>query len=175
MLRRIGIIAVLSLIVTALAAVPALAQLGGTPTLTRDGGLHFVGTPTLSVDKTTGPDGSATLTASGEVAGAGTTATATLSADATAVVGCINRGSQGQEPSGLQTDVTPVVGTTTFNTRQGRGTFTVSTTSVGIPEDFNCPDGMTETLVSVTFSNIVLTIESQTGTITATWPESVDP
>jgi hypothetical protein len=174
-MRKIGIIAVLALLVTAIAAVPALAQLGGTPTLTRDGGLHFVGTPTLSVAKTTGPNGSATLTAKGEVAGAGTTATATLAADATETVGCINRGSKDQEPSGLQTTTTPTVGTTTFNTRQGRGTFTVSTTPVGIPSTFTCPDQMRPTLVSVTFSNIVLTIESQTGTITATWPESVDP
>src|SRR5215217_7818947 len=120
MLRKLGIIAVLSLIVTALAAVPALAV--APTTVTSTGGLHVCQGSTLDVtaDKTTGPNGSATLTATGEVCGAGTTATATLTADATATVGCINRGSKDQEPSGLQETVTPVVGTETFNTRQGR-------------------------------------------------------
>jgi hypothetical protein len=96
MLRKIGIIAVLSLIV---AAVPALA-VGPTDT-TRDGGLHFVGQPDATAAKTAT---SAVLTATGEVAGAGGGGTATLSSTAEVTTGCINRGSQGQQPSGLERD-----------------------------------------------------------------------
>src|SRR5215208_4336180 len=174
MLRKFGIIAVLSLIVTALAAVPALAV---APTsVTSTGGLHVCENTTLDVTatKTTGPNGSAFLTATGEVCGAGTTATATLSATATSTVGCINRGSKNQEPSGLQETTTTVTGSEEFNTRQGRGRFDVDTNAVGVPSTFECPPPMTETLVSTTFTNITLTITSQTGSITATFPD-IDP
>src|SRR5829696_306724 len=130
----------------------AFAQEVVTPTdTTRSGGLHFVGTPTVTADKTDG----AFLTASGEVAGAGTGAgTATLSATVTETA---------------QAPFEP--------TRQGRAEFTVTTDPVTIEDfNFNCPsERMTETLVGpVTFSDIVLTIEAQTGTITATFPD-VDP
>jgi hypothetical protein len=141
-------------------------------TTTRDGGLHFVGSPQLTVSKTDG----ATLTATGEVAGAGQGAgTATLAADVDATVGCINRG--GGDPSGQERVRETVTATAPFEpTRQGRGTFTVTTEAITIDDfDFTCPDGMTEVLVgSITFSNIVLTISAQTGTITATYADQ-DP
>jgi hypothetical protein len=133
-------------------------------------GLHFVGTPTVTATKTSTQ---AFLTASGEVAGAGRTATATLSATATVTRGCINRGSKGQQPSGLQTTTTTAAGTTTFNTRQGRGTFTVSTVPI-TTAGFTCPDKMTPVLVSVIFSNVTLTVTSQTGTITKSFG-TIDP
>src|SRR5215218_8369569 len=132
-------------------------------------GLHFVGTPTVTATKTSTQ---AFLTASGEVAGAGTTATATLSANATVTTGCINRGSKDQQPSGLQQTTTTVSGTTTFNTRQGRGTFTVST--VPITLDRTCPDQMVPVLVSVVFTDVTLTVTSQTGTITQSFG-TIDP
>jgi hypothetical protein len=84
MLRRIGIIAVLSLIVAAVAAVPALAV--GPTSTTRDGGLHFVGQPDATATKTAT---SAFLTATGEVAGAGGGGTAILSSTAEVTTGCI--------------------------------------------------------------------------------------
>src|SRR5215208_1168607 len=147
---------------------------------TRSGGLHFVGQPQLTVSKT---DEGATLTATGEVAGAGQGAgTATLAADVTATVGCITPPGN-NEPSGLQEASAAVTATAPFEpTRQGRGTFTVTTEPLTI-EDFTvdgepceCPSAnMEETLVgAITFSNIVLTIEAQTGTITATYAD-VDP
>src|SRR5215213_6111464 len=95
MLRKLGIIAVLSLIVTALAAVPALAV---APTnVTQTGGLHVCQGSALDVtaDKTDG----AFLTATGEVCGAGSTATATLSSTVEATVGCVTRG--GGTPMGF--------------------------------------------------------------------------
>jgi hypothetical protein len=154
---------------TALAvAAPALAV--GPTSVTRTGGLHFVGTPDVTATKTAT---SAFLTATGEVAGAGTTATATLSATADVTRGCINRGSQGQQPSGLQRSFTTTTGSQTFHTRSGRGSFDVSTTPVTVA-GFRCPDQMTPVLVSVTFTDITLTITSSTGTTTATFPD-IDP
>jgi|SRR5215203_4763539 len=153
----------------------AFAQEVVTPTdTTRSGGLHFVGTPTVTADKTDG----AFLTASGEVAGAGTGAgTATLSATVTATVGCITP-SGSNEPQGLEEASATETAQAPFEpTRQGRAEFTVTTDPVTIEDfNFNCPsERMTETLVGpVTFSDIVLTIEAQTGTITATFPD-VDP
>ena len=158
--RRLSVAAVLALAIAAtLMATAAFGQQG----------LHFVGTPTVTATKTAT---SAFLTASGEVAGAGTTATATLSANATVTTGCINRGSQGQQPSGLQQTTTTVSGTTTFNTRQGRGTFTVSTEPITL--DRTCPDQMVPVLVSVVFTDVTLTVTSQTGTITQSFG-TIDP
>jgi hypothetical protein len=151
--------------------VPAAVALAVAPTsITQSGGLHFVGTPDVTATKTST---SAFLTATGEVAGAGTTATATLAANAEVTTGCINRGSKDQEPSGLQRTTTTTSGTTTFRTRSGRGTFTVST--VPITTSRTCPDQMVPVLVSVTFTDVTLTITSGPNkTLTATFPD-IDP
>jgi hypothetical protein len=151
--------------------VPAAVALAVAPTsVTQSGGLHFVGTPDVTATKTST---SAFLTATGEVAGAGTTATATLAANAEVTTGCINRGSKDQQPSGLQTTTTTTSGTTTFRTRSGRGTFTVST--VPITTSRTCPDQMVPVLVSVTFTDVTLTITSGPNkTLTATFPD-IDP
>jgi len=147
---------------------------------TRSGGLHFVGTPNLTVAKT---DTGATLTATGEVAGAGTGAgTATLDATVTATVGCITPPGN-NEPSGLREASSTVTATATFEpTRQGRGTFTVSTEPLTIEDftvdgqPFECPSANMEEVIvgNIMFTDIVLTINAQTGTITATFPD-VDP
>src|SRR5215207_9531797 len=98
--------------VVALLAMTSVAAFAVGPTsITRTGGLHFVGQPDLTVEKTAT---SAWLTATGEVAGAGPTATAVLSATAEVTRGCINRGSKDQQPSGLQTTTTVTSGTQTF-------------------------------------------------------------
>jgi hypothetical protein len=163
----------LSLIVTALAAVPALAV---APTsVTQSGGLHVCQGTALDVTATkdTTTD-TAFLTATGEVCGAGQFATATLSATAVTTVGCITP-SGSNEPKGLQEIEQQVVGSETFETRAGRGTFDVDTNAVGVPSTFECPSAnMEETLVSVDFTDITLTITSNTGTITATFPD-LDP
>ena len=51
--------------------------------------------------------------------------------------------------------------------------FTVSTEPVDV-SGFTCPDQMVPVLVSVTFTNITLTVTSQTGTTTAFFPD-IDP
>jgi hypothetical protein len=173
-MKRLAFAGAMSLLLLAFGASPALAV--GPTSVTQTGGLHVCEGTTLDVTatKTTGPSGSAFLTATGEVCGAGTTATATLSATAVETVGCITP-SGSNEPKGLQTTTTTVTGSETFQTRQGRGSFTVSTNAVGIPSTFTCPSAnMTPTLVSVTFTNVTLSITSQTGTITATFPD-IDP
>src|ERR671923_113048 len=71
------------------------------------------------------------------------------------------------------TSFTTTTGSETFRTRSGRGTFDVSTTPV-TTQGFACPDRMTPVLVSVTFTDVTLTITSQTGTTTATFPD-IDP
>ena len=161
----------LALIIAAIAAIPALAV--APTTVTQTGGLHVCQGTALDVtaDKTDG----AFLTATGEVCGAGTTATATLSATVEATVGCVTRG--GGTPMGLEEVATGTTGEVTFRTRAGRGTFTVSTEPITIEDfEFQCPSAQqTEVIVgSVTFTDITLTITSQTGTITATFPD-LDP
>ena len=78
---------------------------------------------------------------------------------------------------GLEEAATGTTGEVTFRTRSGRGTFTVATEPVTIDDfDFECPSAQqTEVLVGpVTFTDITLTITSQTGTITATFAD-IDP
>jgi hypothetical protein len=164
-LARIGVAVLMVSVVTATTTLAV-----GPTSQTRTGGLHFTGAPDVTATKTAT---SAFLTATGEVAGAGPTATATLSATADVTRGCVNRGSQGQQPSGLQRSFTTTTGSQTFNTRSGRGSFDVSTNPVSVA-GFSCPDQMTPVLVSVTFTNVTLTVTSQTGTTTATFPD-VDP
>jgi hypothetical protein len=151
--------------------VPAAVALAVGPTsVTQSGGLHFVGTPDVTATKTAS---TAFLTATGEVAGAGQTATATLSSTAEVTTGCINRGSKDQQPSGLQRTSTTVTGSETFRTRSGRGTFDVDTNPVSTNR--SCPDQMVPVLVSVNFTDVVLTITSGANkTLTATFPD-IDP
>jgi hypothetical protein len=156
----------ISCVVAAASLVAAAAALAEGPTsVTRTGGLHFVGSPSVTVTKSSTQ---AYLTASGEVAGAGKTASAVLSADVDVTTGCVNRGSKGTQPSGLQTTSSTTTGSQTIHTRSGRGTFNFSTTPVGVG-DRTCPDRMRPVLVSATFTNITLTITSSSGTLTATF------
>jgi hypothetical protein len=170
-MRRLGIVAVLAALLMAVSASAALAV---APTsVTQTGGLHVCEGSALNLEasKTDG----AILTATGEVCGAGRTATAVLSADVSATVGCVTRG--GGTPMGLEEAATTTTGEVTFRTRAGRGTFTVQTEPVTIEDfDFECPSAQqTEVLVGpVTFSNITLTITSQTGEIVATFAD-IDP
>jgi hypothetical protein len=144
---------------------------------TRDGGLHFVEDPDLTVNKEFDEDGrvvSASLTAEGEVAGAGNGGTATLSSTVEVEQGCITRGDG--EPSGLEETTPDVTDSDEFNTRQGRGEFTVTTEEIEPGAGgFECPSRQqTEVIIGVTFTEITLTIEAQTGTITATFADQ-DP
>ncbi len=152
---------------------PALMSTGafavGPTSTTRSGGLHFVGSPDVTATKTATK---AFLTATGEVAGAGPTAKATLTANVEIVRTCTNKG--GNEPPGLVKSFTTTTGSQTFETRSGRGTFSVSTNSIDLSQFSPCPPGQKSTDIAVTFTDITLTITSQTGTITAKFPD-IDP
>jgi hypothetical protein len=188
-LKKIGIpIATIASAIMLLA--PAILSTGAFAidpiTTTKDRGLHFVGDPQLTVNKEFDENDrviSASLSASGEVAGAGTGGDATLSATAEVTQGCLtneppgNPGGGQNEPSGLQTTDTTVTGSETFTTENGRGTFSVTTEAITTPtEDFSCPSAQqTEVLVSVLFTDITLTITTNEGKeITATYADQ-DP
>jgi hypothetical protein len=142
-------------------------------TTTKDRGMHFVGQPDLQVTK---EGDTAFLTVSGEVAGSGTGGTATLSSTAVIVVGCETQG--GGTPPGQEEDEDDTTASEPFTADNGRGSFTVSTEDdpVTIPSDFECPSAnMTPFLVSVTFTDIILTVTSNEGkSITATFADQ-DP
>jgi len=162
---------------------PALLSSGAfaiAPTsTTKDRGLHFVGQPDLTVNKVVDEFGrvtSASLSATGEVAGAGTGGEATLSATAEVTQGCLTPPGN-NEPSGLKRTATTVTGSETFTTTNGRGTFDVTTNAITTPtQGFTCPSAnMTPVLVSVTFTDITLTITTNEGkSITATFADQ-DP
>src|SRR5215218_8608312 len=101
MLRKVGIIAVLSMLVVALAAVPALAQAG-----------HFV-TGGANAIRIVGPNANGDLIISGKVAGlGGTTFQITATADATAEYACMNRGGEFPNDPRKQSVSGPVSATT---------------------------------------------------------------
>jgi hypothetical protein len=143
MLRKFGIIAVLSLLVTAFAAVPALAVITTTfndaaaPT-----GTHVqTGTPSCSVSSTTGLVTCSTY----ELAGVGgTNATGSLQATYTATVDCRNHGGQIVEVKS-QAKSAP---TTTGSLSPKNGRLTVPALNSGpVPSDTTfenlatCPNG----------------------------------
>jgi len=142
-MRRIGIIAVLSLMALALAAVPALAQ-----------NPHFI-KASGSVSATTGA-----LTVSFKEAGLGDNQLIDykLTADATATYVCVNRGGANPSASNETTLSGPVTATGTFaSDKNGNVTASLTASPPG-PGSFSCPPGQgTPQLAQVSYTNIVLT------------------
>ena len=95
--------------------------------------------------------------------GGATTATATLTATATVTTGCINRGAAETQPQGLQRTTTTVTDTQTVNVEGGRASFSLTTQALNAEELRTCPDGMTPTIVCVTFSNISIAVIPNSG------------
>jgi hypothetical protein len=97
---------------------------------------------------------SATLECNLDVSGLGgaTTATATLSGDATITTGCLNKG--GNEPSGLERTNEDVVASDTVNVEGGRATFDLS----------QCPSrNMTPVVVCAEFTGLQLEVVPNSG------------
>jgi hypothetical protein len=131
---------VLSLIVAALAAVPALAA-----------NPHF-----LSTD-TNGIQGDGDLTVNFRIAGLGNdidTVRITLSGDATAVYACQNRGGNFPSDPKKQTRETAVSDSGTFPVRNGsaRGSLTLEPP----PSTLNCPGSQRPVLASIEYDNVTL-------------------
>jgi len=146
MLRKFGIIAVLSLMALALAAVPALAQSG-----------HFV---TGGGNAPSCRDAGTTVLCTTKVAGlGGTTFEVQIDAVGIASVECENPG--GNVAPGQDTTVETSGTTGTLPTpRNGAATVSVSTLEPApLPATPTCPNAMwTPTITDVTFTEATLTL-----------------
>jgi hypothetical protein len=141
MLRKFGIIAVLSLIVAALAAVPAIAA-----------NPHFVGTPECT-------DNGRTITCTGSVAGlGGQDVKVVVRAEGTAEVVCISPG--GNRAPGQDTSVVASGSTIIEDPKNGRINFRVTTSA---PQDPNpaevCPNRRWDArITNVNFTSVTISI-----------------
>jgi hypothetical protein len=147
MLRKIGIIAVLSLIVAALAAVPALAQ-----------NPHFVG-------PLTGTDQGTTLLVSGKVAGLGSEpVNVVVDAEGIATVECENPG--GNIAPGQDTEVDASGQTGPITPRNGQITFRAATLEPTVPNFPTCPNRQwTANVTDVEFTSATVTVFDLAGNI----------
>jgi hypothetical protein len=119
---------------------------------------HFVKTPTISktISGTT-----ATLTTSGKIAGLGSEPTQVFltTSGVTAETACTNKG--GNNPPGQTATFGPTQGQiATIHPRNGQITFTnAAPLSITVTAaQAGCPDGMTPSITSATFSDVVLHI-----------------
>jgi hypothetical protein len=154
-MRKIGIIAVVSLMALAIAAVPALAQ-----------NEHFV--------RASAALSGTNLVVSFKEAGLGdnVTITETASATATATYVCVNRGGANPSAANKTTITAPVSASGSFESgKNGTITGTLTLTPPG-PGSFTCPSGQSRELASVTYTNVAITdttngvTEPITGTFT---------
>jgi type II secretory pathway pseudopilin PulG len=152
-MRKIGIIAVLSLMALALAAVPAFA---GSP--------HFIKNATKATLS------GSTLNVSFKEAGlpSGSTETVTVSADALTTYECVNGGGRNPSASNKTTTQSEVSNSGEF-TADKNGNI-VGTLSLSPPTatqlGFSCPPGQTVTFVSVTYTNVAITDEDSGASTT---------
>jgi hypothetical protein len=150
-MRKIGIIAVLSLMAVVLAAVPALAQ-----------NEHFI-RASGSVNNTTGA-----LTVSFKEAGLGTNQLInyTLTADATATYVCVNRGGGNPSAQNKTTVSGPVTASGTFSSGKNGQVTESLTAGLPGPGSFSCPPGQSREIAQVSYTNIVLTDTTNNVAIT---------
>ena len=80
----------------------------------------------------------------------------TLTADATALYACINRGGKNPEAANKQAFEGQVSGGGSFEAKNGRVQASLSTGPLLAPQ-FTCPSGQRRVLAAVSYTNIVLT------------------
>jgi hypothetical protein len=144
-MRKLGIIAVLSMLVVALAAVPALAA---SP--------HFLGTPTAT-------DTGTQLQVSGSVAGLGNeNIDVVVTARGTADVTCTNPA--GNVAPGQRTTVTATGSVSNLEVKNGRANFTVTTATPTVPNTPTCPNAKwTATVTDVQFTSYTIQVIQPAG------------
>jgi hypothetical protein len=117
-------------------------------------------------------DSSGNLTATFKEAGLGnnaTTAGITLSADATAVYQCFNKGGNHPQAGNKETVSGPVSSSGSFDVRHGSTSGSITVGPPG-PGAFACPSGQTLHLISVQYTNVTLTDTSVTPNDVASIP-----
>jgi hypothetical protein len=150
-MRKLGIIAVLSLMALALAAVPAWAA------------PHFIKNAT----SVTQQGNNLVVTFKEAGLAAGSTETITLSATATTTYACVNNGGQIPDAANKQTTATTATASGEFTADQNGnivGSLTLTPPGPGT-NTLVCPPGQTETFQSVSYSNITLTDADSGATI----------
>jgi hypothetical protein len=153
-MRKIGIIAVLSLMALALAAVPALAAAPDT------GNAHFIKSATFATRS--GNDLIVNFKETGLASGS--VETITVSATATTTYSCVNNGTNIPSDKKKTRTTSPVSNSGTFpadrsGTVQSSLTLSPPTAAqVGL----TCPSGQTATLISVTYTNVMV-VDSTSG------------
>ena len=80
----------------------------------------------------------------------------TLTADATALYACINKGGKNPSAANKQSFEGQLAGGASFEPKNGRVQGDISVGPLAAPE-FTCPSGQTRILAHVSYSNIVLT------------------
>lgn len=93
----------------------------------------------------------------------------TLTADATAVYACINRGGKNPEAANKETINGDVSTGGSFEARNGRVQASLATGPISAG-DFSCPGGQRLVLASVSYTNIVLT--DTTNNVSTTVPDA---
>jgi hypothetical protein len=137
-MRKLGIIAVLSLMLVALAAVPALAA------------------PNFK-SATSSVANNGALVVSFDERGLGNeNLNYTLTGDSTATFACINRGGKNPSAANKRTTTTPFVVKTSFEAKNGRVVESI-TSDAPSAGSFSCPGGQRLVLADVSYTNLVLT------------------
>ncbi|HEX2742578.1 MAG TPA: hypothetical protein VHM69_19215 [Rubrobacter sp.] len=138
-MRRIGIIAVLSLMLVALTA--AVAQAGAPKFHSATSSVNNSGALVVSFDERGLGNGNIDYT---------------LTADATATYACINGGGKNPSAANKQDVNGEVTGGGSFESKNGRVSASLSAGPISAGS-FTCPNGQRLVLAAVSYTNIVLT------------------
>ena len=152
-MRKIGIIAVLSMLVVALAAVPALAA-----------------NPHFTKASASGPNASGNLAVSFKIAGLGAneTITVTTTGQASGQYACINRGGNHPQASNKEDFAGPVSASGEF-TSDKNGNVIGTLTLTPPPSTLVCPGNQKLVLANVTYTDVSVSGGGDTADIDGTF------